>query len=70
MIFTKNFLFGLTSVILSLQSILNIVNTETYFNIVFYSATFLRLTSFMAWLLETFGSKHAEETAFSDWTVS
>ena len=52
---------------MSLQNILNIFNTEFTFMIVYYPATFLYLTS-MARLLETFGSKHVEETTLLDWT--
>ena len=62
--------YDLTSAIVSLKRILNIFNIETYFNIAYYSATSLCLTSFIARLLETFGTKDVEETALLDWTAS
>ena len=61
--------YGLITAIVSLKRILNIINIETYFNIAYYSATSLCLTSFMTRLLETFGNKNVEETALLNRTA-
>ena len=61
--------YKLTSAIVSLKRILNILNIETFFNIALFN-NLLMSYFIMAWLLETFGNKDMEETALLDWTAS